>query len=72
MEDDWVGNLVDNWVGNSMGNWVDSMGNWVGNWHNVNWGWVNDRLDKDWLVDWGVWVGGSAFIGDISNKATIG
>ena len=72
MEDNWVSDFVDNWVGNSMGNWVgNSMGHWVGNWHNVNWGWVNDGLDKDWLVDWGVWVGGSSLIGDISNKATI-
>ena len=71
MEDNGVGDFVDNGVGNSMGNGVDSVGNWVGDWHNVNWGWVNDGLDKDWLVDWGVWVGGSSLVGDISNKATI-
>ena len=67
-----MSNFVDNWVGNSMGNWVgNSMGHWVGNWHNVNWGWVNDGLDNNWLVDWGVWVGGGSLIGDISNIATI-
>ena len=78
MEDNWVSDFVDNWVGNSMGNGVDSVGNWVdsvghrvGNWHNVNWGWVNDGLDNNWLVDWGVWVGGSSLIGDIGNIATV-